>query len=190
MKRTALHSDRGFTLIEMVVVISVIAVLVTIVIGVSTLVITKAGVEQTKLNMEVIRQAIESYRDAMEIYPTDENDFTGRPAVGEFAPVPGNPSADARNYRNWQAYCRGEKLYEDLSSVPQARAHIANLSKDAIMNIEGNNVFVDGFDKYMEYFSDRGVGGTPVVISAGADGRFGTDAEPKYKTDNIRSDGQ
>ena len=168
MKRNALHSIRGFTLIEMIVVVAIIAVLVTIVVGVSGLVLSRASVERTKVNMQVIYQAIEAYHDAEENYPPDEPDSA--------------PPADwGAGTRNWHAYCRGKKLYDELISVPQAQAHIANL-KDVIMNISGNNVFVDGFDKYMEYFSSEGVGGTPVIISAGSDGDFETEK------DNIRSD--
>ncbi|MDY7011682.1 MAG: type II secretion system protein [Planctomycetota bacterium] len=176
MKSSATHSVRGFTLIEMLVVIGIIAVLVMVVVGVSQLVIDKTGKTQTKLNMEVIHQAIEAYSEVKGNYPPDEDDFS-------------DPYPDYSD-RDWRAYKRGVKLYDELSSVPQARARLANLGKDAIMNIDGNNVFVDGFDKYMEYFSDHGAGGTPVVISAGGDGRFGTDAEPEYKKDNIRSDNQ
>ncbi|MCK4627244.1 MAG: prepilin-type N-terminal cleavage/methylation domain-containing protein [Phycisphaerae bacterium] len=179
MKKSTLHSGRGFTLVEMLVVITIITVLVLVVVGVSRIVIGRAGEEQTRLNMEVIRQAIQSYYDAKKIYPPDETDFSDQPTSGEMG-----SSNNPEGLRNWQAYKRGKKLYGELSSVPQARAQIANLGEDAIKNINGNNVFVDGFDKYMEYRSDEGVGDTPVIISAGGDGDFNTEK------DNLRSDNQ
>lgn len=172
MKESALKSVRGFTLVEMLVVISIIAVLVLIVVGVSQIVVGKTGTMQTKLNMEVIHQAIAAYGEVKGYYPPDETDFGG------------NPNPGAWPARDWEAYKRGLNLYKELSSVPQARAQIAHLDKDATRKINGNNVFVDGFDKYLEYFSDQGVGGTPVVISAGGDGRFDTEK------DNVRSDNQ
>jgi prepilin-type N-terminal cleavage/methylation domain-containing protein len=43
------------------------------------------------------------------------------------------------------------------------------------------SLFVDGYGKYMDYSSSKGAGSTPVLISAGPDGMFGTE-------DDIRSD--
>ncbi len=168
MKRSTLHSVRGFTLVEMIVVVAIIAVLVAIVVGVSGLVVSRASVERTKVNMQVILQAIYAHHKAEENYPLEEDDFSGKP--------------DEWTDSDWEAYKRGKKLYEDLASVPQARAHITNLGKEAIKNISGNDVFVDGFDKYMTYRIAGGAGGAPVIISAGSDGDFDTEK------DNIRSD--
>ncbi len=53
------------------------------------------------------------------------------------------------------------------------RANVIPSSRDAIL---------DGWGRPMRYSRDRGFGGGPVLISAGPDGDFETDA------DNIRSD--
>ena len=85
MNKSALkNSVRGFTLVEMLVVISIIAVLVLIVVGVSQIVIGKTGKMQTRLNMEVIRQAIEAYGEVEGYYPPDETDFGGNPNPGNW----------------------------------------------------------------------------------------------------------
>ncbi|MCK4625996.1 MAG: type II secretion system protein [Phycisphaerae bacterium] len=162
---------RGFTLVEMLVVISVVAILLTIVVGVTHIVLARASAEQTRTNMLVILQAIEEYRTVKGDYPPDEADSVA-------------PGGWVDGERNWDAYCRGKKLYEELVSVPQSQAFVAKLDKDAIKSIYSSDVFVDGFEKYMEYFSDGGVGGSPVIVSAGTDSDFGTE------NDNIRSDNQ
>ena len=179
MKDSALHSVRGsrkgrfgFTLVEMLVVISIIAILLTIVVGVTQIVLVRASAEQTRTNMQIIHQAIEEYRIVKGEYPPDETDFSGQPSSGELATM-----------RYWKAYKRGKKLYDELVLVPQSQAFVDKLKKDAIKSISTSDVFVDGFDKYMEYYSDQGVGGTPVIISAGADGEFDTEKD-------IRSDNQ
>jgi hypothetical protein len=52
--------------------------------------------------------------------------------------------------------------------------------------------FSDGKDAYsnsMRYYKDKGVGGKPLIISAGPDGDYGTaTGSEKKRTDNIRSD--
>jgi prepilin-type N-terminal cleavage/methylation domain-containing protein len=188
MKGITLHSVRGsrksrkfcegrcaFTLVEMLVVISVIAILLTLVVGVTHIVLGRAATEQTKANMQIIHQAIEEYRIVNGDPPPDITTFPPRP------PFP--PSPEDWIDRHWHAYCRGKQLYDELISVPQSQAFVAKLKKGAIKNIEGNDVFVDGFDKYMEYYSDKGIGGEPVIISAGADSKFDTEKD-------IRSDNQ
>jgi hypothetical protein len=46
---------------------------------------------------------------------------------------------------------------------------------------EDRRAFADGYGKYMDYQQASGAGGTPLLISAGPDGKFGTE-------DDIRSD--
>lgn len=54
----------------------------------------------------------------------------------------------------------------------------------------------DAYGNAMLYLKDGGVGGKPVIVSAGADGKFGyetayttnPDLKKKYQKDNIRSD--
>ncbi len=156
VRRTGYKSvPRGFTLVEMLVVISIIAILVTIVVGVTHIVLARASAEETRTNMQVILQAIEAFRE------TDEtNDYPPSTA--------GTP--DDHN----------AKLYKALKDNPAARKILGPLPDDAIRG----DRFVDGFGMRMDYSSDGGVGGAPVLISAGADSDFGT------AQDNIRSDNQ
>lgn len=158
MKDSALHSVRGFTLVEMLVVISIIVVLLTIVVGVTHIVLARASTEQTKTNMQIILQAIEAYSE------TDESGVCP-PTTG------GDPTA------------RNVALYTALKINPAARKKLAALPGDATLSVGENECFVDGFAVVLDYSSDGGVGGTPVLISAGSDGEFDTEKD-------IRSDGR
>ena len=159
----------GFTLVEMLVVVFVIAILVTIVVSVAKIVTGRASKEQTSVTMKAILNAVEAYREVTGSYPAEESDFSGQPAVGWTA-------------SDWQAYKRVKLLYEQLVTVPQAQTRLTALAGDAVLRVYGNDVFCDGFGKHMDYYRDKGAGATPLLLSAGPDGDFDT------KEDNVRSD--
>ncbi len=47
----------------------------------------------------------------------------------------------------------------------------------------------DAYGNTMRYYAERGMGGKPLILSAGPDGEFGDEAENQQKRmDNIRSD--
>ena len=141
MKKTDMHQDRGFTLVEMLIVVVIIGILVTVVVGVSRMVIARAANEKTRMYMQTIMLAIDAYHEATGNYPAEGN------------------------------------LYQQLIAVPAAKKRLSALPDDAVKD----NVFVDGFEKHMYYFRTGGIGGLPVLISAGADRTFDTE-------DDIRSD--
>ena len=176
MKKTDIHQDRGFTLVEMIIVVIIIGILVTVVVGVSKMVVARAASEKTRTYMQTITLAINAYREAAGDYPPEETDI---PAVPEEW-YPGMRPSEKRQ-RMWSAFCRNKKLYQQLIAVPLAQKRLAALPEDAVSSIYGENVFVDGFETYMDYFRTGGIGGLPVLISAGADRTFDTE-------DDIRSD--
>jgi len=159
----------GFTLVEMLAVILVIAILVSVVVGVAGIVIRRAAEAETKLAMEVIRTAIDVYYEVNANFPGEVTNF-GSPPAGW-------------SQRNWEACKRGGALYGALMSCEPAKQRLAALKSDAIKSVySGNTAFVDGFGKYMDYFKTAGAGGKPLVLSAGGDGDFNT------VEDNVRSD--
>jgi len=64
----------------------------------------------------------------------------------------------------------------------------------AILGKDPQSLTHDAYGNAMLYVKDKGVGGNPVIISAGADGVFGyeknlsPEQQQRYKMDNIRSD--
>jgi len=169
MKKNDIHQGRGFTLIEMIIVVMIIAILVTIVVGVSKLVTGRAASDKTRMYMQTIMLAIDAYRESTGSYPAEETNIPEKPDDWHWAS------------RDWSAFCRNKKLYQQLIAVPAAKKRLSALPNDAVRNIYGENVFIDAFEMMMEYFINKGIGETPLLVSAGADRTFGTE-------DDIRSD--
>ena len=161
----------AFTLIELLIVIGILALLVSLVVGVSAYVRGAGKRSETETIQAIIMTAIEAYRDnAMpRNYPPDTHapystsgETLYRFLLGTHTAAPadlsGNPAVRAAS----------EKLVELPSGAARA----------------GWSTFFDGYDNPMRYEVAGGVGGRPVLISAGQDGKWNT-AE-----DNIRSDGR
>jgi len=74
-----------------------------------------------------------------------------------------------------------------------ANAAVREATK-AILGKDPQSLTHDAYGNAMLYVKDKGVGGNPVIISAGADGVFGyeknlsPEQQQRYKMDNIRSD--
>lgn len=171
------HKTSGFTLIEMLAVVFIIAILVTIIVGVAALVQRRQGVERTRTNMGVIHAAIEKFNEETGNYPEELLDSL---------PPAGWP-LDAQSQSEWYPFNRGAHLYRQLMIDPApaaCRARLRDLTyqNDAIITMQGTReTFADGFKKYLDYRRSEGAGGTPLLLSAGADGQFNTQ-------DDIRSD--
>ena len=158
------HIPKGFTLVELLAVILVIAILVAVVVGVSGRVMRKGAEEQTRLHMKVIMNAVSIYYEQYQAYPqfsgtnyTDHNTKLYRLFWNSSWGSEGSVKEKAR-----------EKATNILSSLPKEGVSGAS--------------FVDGFKQVMRY---RYVGGDEpraYLESPGADGNF------DEKEDNIRSD--
>jgi len=163
----------GFTMIEMMVVILILMILVTLIVSVGRYVYEDASRKQTQANQAVIIAAIDIYYDTGKEYPSD----TDSPASD--ATIKSSNSL----YRGLTGVAGGDPADP---AVKAATAKINDLSSDAMDQVDDGGtkywVFKDGYDKEMSYDADGGLGGTPVIISAGPDGDIATDA------DNIRSD--
>lgn len=154
------NSKKAFSLIELLVAITVIAVLLGISIAVGSKILGKSSETTTKANLAMIMNAIETYRDDTGAYPFESSS---------------NTSSTTKT---------GTELYTTLKANTKALEKIKGLPDDAFQkNATGAaEAFVDGYGTVIRFYPVGGLGGTPVLVSAGKDKDF-------TKTDdNIRSD--
>lgn len=213
----------GFTMIELLVVVLILAILITVIIGVSHAVIARGKAEATRKNMQLVLLGIDAFAetDASKAPPVERTAFPtmngvagdrGSPTPADFAAAnPNDLSLDGN--KNWMAFLRAKALSQQLIGGTEkigantnqyfgnaaAKAKVGNAPTAAVAfsysdtdglhignqsNMPQFPLFVDAYGdhgKYMDYFSNRGAGSTPLLISAGPDGKFGTE-------DDIRSD--
>ena len=158
----------GFTLIELLVVMFVLAILVALVVGVGRWVRVIGQEKQTIVTQKIVMAAIQAYYDTYEVYPADggngdESDDSGKELL-----------------KNLKGEGFGD---EEKARVSRATMKVLRGLPQGALSAGGEDV-KDGFGNGMRYDKDSGLGGRPVVISAGPDGKFDVQA------DNIRSDQQ
>ena len=150
-------SRSAFTLIEVLVVIVILGVLVALVVGVGKVVTDKAARDSTSSIQTILTSAINVFHQATGEYPVEDAN---------------SPAASNR------------KLWEQLTAVPESYKLVQRLPADAVSTSE--QMFRDGYGRNMDYRKSGGMGGQPVIISPGPDGKF---SKP-HEVDNIRSDGK
>jgi len=162
------RAPKAVTLIELLVVLFVLTVLVALVVGVSSYTMQEAGRKQTVATQAILSQAIDAFTKAQD---------DGSPPKEE--PVEGGWSADK------QAMVRIQGLWDELNKEPKINdvgTLLHKLQTDATNS--NDRTFLDGFGKPMDYREKLGLGGRPVLISAGPDGDW------SKTEDHIRSDGR
>jgi len=153
----------GFTLVELLLVMFVLSVLVALVVGVGSHVIEQARITETVQTQTTLLSAIDAYRRVTGHYPDEDPNAEGSiQRLMEVLQAAGDHSA------------RGEEIRKQVTPYLQAGA---------------GSLQVDAFGNTMLYFAKRGIGGKPLILSAGPDGDFGHNPPDVTKQrDNIRSD--
>jgi len=123
--------------------------------------------EETISNQDRLLAAIDAYRKV----------------TGKFPPDP-DPSIQSRPESNMAALLK--HLGGQASKDADEGRRIAKATR-GFLGRDPDSLTKDAWGRTMVYFRDRGLGGKPVIISAGADGEFGSD-DKKRREDNIRSD--
>ena len=143
MKKNAPASGGGFTMIEMMAVLTILAILIALVVGVGEHIMDESRRKLTITTQEVVMQAVQAYYKSMTFYPPEEGDGTDD--------------------------C--SELMTNLEDDRDAAVLLQGLDDDAYSGTAGDPLN-DAYDREMRYRDDEGLGGLPVIISSGKDGDF------------------
>lgn len=174
MKRYSSHAGRprrgAFTLIEMLVVVVILVIVITLIVSVGSYIRSSAQEKKVRSWETLIMTAVQAFYDKKHEYPKPDS--------------PDAPSGTP----NDAAKTRSKNLYDQLNKLRESQAKLAGLPNDAILNEGGKPYFADPNGIAFDYSDTAGMGGGPVIISAGPDKQHGKDNA--YEDDNIRSDRQ
>jgi prepilin-type N-terminal cleavage/methylation domain-containing protein len=150
--------NSGFTLIEMVVVVAIIAILISMVFGIATRVEEQGKIRLCKDTLAIIDNALEQFRDFGYEYkdgfsgiglnfPLDCNDFSAAnlESTLDVAIYQSAPVVDI--LQDWPIhdpnYSESEALYFILSQVPDCRATLEKIDKSLLSNKSKNGTAID-----------------------------------------------
>ncbi len=175
------RARRGFTLVELMLVMFILSVLVALTVGVSWYVIEQGRKTETLNNQRRLMAAVDAYRKATNKLPYIRN--TGDVDYNPNSSRPYDYDPDDHMTRLLKLL-RGE--YPRDNAVYEATK--------AMLGEGAGSLTSDAYGNSMVFLSNKGVGGNPVVISAGPDGVLGYERNlteqqrQQYKKDNVYSD--
>jgi len=152
----AARPRQGFTLIEMMAVIVIIAILAALIVSVGLYLRHDSGNKTTMATMDVLSTAIEAYQADKGFLPDEDRDGKVSAAVTEI---------DAARERS-----KSLRRELELANLKCCDERVANLPQEALGS---DGTFVDGFGNPIDYRMNKGMGGASMLISAGPDGKFG-----------------
>lgn len=170
----------GFTLVELLLVMFILSVLVALTVGVSWYVIEEGRKKETVNTQKRLIAAIDAYSKVS----------------GKVPDVVYEPDSSV-SYK-WSPSEHMARLTNQLTTGSQTNNNpdvTAPLYKATRPFLDGVST-TDAYGNSMLYLKEGGLGGRPVIVSAGPDGKFGYEVayklkpedQKKYQKDNIRSD--
>ena len=209
----AYRGRMGFTMVELLVVLMVLSILVALVVGIGNNLIDGEHRTQTRAWQKLIMEAVGRYVQINDAVPPVMN------AVWENTPADGFANNEMWRCRTLYTYLAREAACFDIIKNLPASAFGTGIpitygggSGAQFPGDDGwGGEFYDSYGKVMDWYPSGGTANTPVLISAGADTKYGhkpgTEAEereftgpatvPNYteeqldeQEDNIRYDGR
>ncbi|MCK4960345.1 MAG: type II secretion system protein [Planctomycetes bacterium] len=188
--------NRGFTLLEIIVVVAVLAILASLVVGVGRRLREQAEERLAKGAIDIIVLALDEYYSFHGKYPFEAiqpyistdlkllDDLTDGTSDGIDGTVGGTGTHN-------DLYSSSEALFYFLDNTPTSRGLIRTISATLISNKGDNGLpltititgsssaidlvrFIDPWGKSLRYTYDRSTDSFPLVESAGVDGDFTT----------------
>lgn len=198
----------GFTLVELMVVLFILGILITLAVTAGSFIRDQVATNQTKTSMGTIMAAIEAYYEADKALPYDAANATMQIDNNHYPQYP-NRDANSIHSSTLilAAYLYGYNINISatwlttptvsppidgtrLQSAPvlAAKPRLDTLSKDSLnLTTTGqldltypNYPFRDGWGNGMRYYPDLGIGGKPVIISAGRYGSWSKNTSVAY----------
>ena len=162
-------------MIELMIVLMILSLLVAMVVGIGNYVAEEQYRKQTRGYQVIILGAIQRYTQIT----------GGAPSAGESGEDASPPI---------------QSLARDLASQPEVVDLLTKLPKSVYSKTVGGGTFSDAYGQEMDWDPRGSMGEGPLLVSAGADGKFGhgpngkfghdtyTEEQLKDQKDNIRSD--
>ncbi len=174
----------GFSMVEILTVVGILAILLTVVMGVSKKMKRQANEQLTASMIEVLVTALEQYYAFWSQFPFEAN---GNYDEAQLL-IDLNATLDSGIHDN--GYASSEVLYYNLSRTPDCKRIIDSISDTLISNRDVNEAvllieiptggtvtdlirFVDPWGNAIRYTYATG-DSFPVIESAGTDGKFPT----------------
>jgi prepilin-type N-terminal cleavage/methylation domain-containing protein len=177
---TAHRPTEAFTLVEVLVVIFILAVLAAIIAGVAGYVMKSAAARETAATQKILMEAIQAFHDAAGDPSDSDSNYHGHV-------YPQIDPSDPNSGKVLIGYLTGSGGTQ-TPAVKAATDVLLKLPKDA-WDGDSNSAVKDAWRQDMRYDPNGGLGGKPVVISEGPDGKFGgASAGDPNGEDDVRSD--
>ena len=153
------RNTSGFTLMELLVVIMIIAVLTAIGLSVGSKVMSAAAKKRTAGYMQLIMHAVNTYQEKVGFLPCVDN----------ATPIYGNALLTA--LRDGDPDNPGEPVYEEIwnSKIKPIIDKLPDNAFEKDPDTKQATGFIDGFDQLLVFEPVGGLGGTPRLVSAGPD---------------------
>ena len=166
----------AFTLVEILVVVIIITILLTIVVGAMVYAKSNAKKQNTIATMKVVMNAIDAFYEENQFYPGGALLLTSNYRYsdglhGDLFDITYEERAGKPPSHNcvYESESIGQ---EKLTDLDQEVFKVVPVPRPG-ENDRAVPAFSDGYGNVMLYASDAGLGGTPVLLSAGNDEKFG-----------------
>jgi prepilin-type N-terminal cleavage/methylation domain-containing protein len=133
----------GFTLVEMLIVVAIIAILATMVVGLATRISNKTKEQFAESTIAILTAALEQFHDygynypppySEFVFPLDCNDFPQAALETTLRNALGAVSVSIIGGTHKNEYSGSEALYFFLSRVPECRATLDKINNSLITN--------------------------------------------------------
>lgn len=173
--------NKGFTLAELLIAIGIIALLVTIGVVAGGKMFRYANEKKTYAIMEMLNNAILAYQEDLGEYPSITGTATDQ---NEYQTTKGSNSDESLPYFLISNSFAQERL-KDLPEEAFSDDFETDTTDGVIDDVTGG--FVDAWGNPFLYSPEGGMGRTPVIVSAGPDGKVWDGSDKNVKDLDLTS---